>query len=212
MMGYIYIIRNTINDHVYVGQTTRDIETRWKEHLRHINQDKKQILGYAMTKYGKDNFFIEQLEECDDALLDEREQYWISHFDSFNDGYNATLGGANNFTMSSKVQEVLDIWNQGKTVNKIVEETGLNVETVRSYLNKNGITHEDIRARANQAIKKSRSKPVLQFDLEGNFVREWESTMAAERALGINHRNISAVCNGKRKTCEKFIWKYKGEL
>lgn len=36
-----------------------------------------------------------------------------------------------------------------------------------------------------------------------------EPTMAVERALGFNHRNISAVCIGKRKLVKNFIWKYK---
>ena len=208
-MGFIYIIKNTVNDYVYIGQTRRSIEIRWKEHLRHCDQEKNQVLGRAMRKHGKDKFFIEQLEECDDALLDEKEIYWIKHFNSFHNGYNVTAGGTGGFEMTSLVSEVLELWEQGLTVNKIVEEVGLNVETVRGYLNKNGITHEAIRARANKAIAKSKARPVLQFDLNGNFIQEWESTMTVERALGFNHRNISAVCNGKRKTCEKFIWKYK---
>ena len=208
-MGYIYIIKNTVNNYVYIGQTTRSLEVRWKEHLRHANQSHKQVLGMAITKYGKDKFFIEELEECEDSLLNERERYWISYFDSFNNGYNTTLGGSDNFIMTSKVEEVLTLWKEGKTINKIVEITKLNVETVRGYLNKNGITHEMIRIRANKAIGQSKAKSVLQFDLNGNFIQEWESTMAVERELGFNHRNISAVCNGKRKTCGKFIWKYK---
>lgn len=208
-MGFIYVIKNTINNYVYVGQTTRSIEIRWKEHLRHCNQEHKQILGRAMTKYGKDNFFIEQLEECNDSLLDEREKYWITYFDSYNNGYNATQGGTDSFEMSPRITEVITLWDKGKTVNKIVEETGLNVETVRGYLNKNGVSHDMIRERANKAIGKSKAKSVLQFDLNGNFIKEWPSTMEVERTLGFNHRNISAVCNGKRKTCEKFIWKYK---
>jgi len=34
-MGYIYIIKNDINDKIYIGQTSRSIEVRWKEHVRH---------------------------------------------------------------------------------------------------------------------------------------------------------------------------------
>ena len=209
-MGYIYIIKNSINEKVYIGQTIRNIEIRWKEHLRHSNSQ-DQPLYKAMQKYGKQNFYIQQLEECPDTFLNERESYWIKQFDSYNNGYNATLGGQDNFTMTSKVEQVLNLWYNKYTVNKIVEETGLNVETVRSYLNKNGITHENIRARANKAIGKSKSKKVYQYDLLGNFIKEWESTMEVERSLGLDHRNIGAVCNGKRKTCGKYIWKYKKE-
>lgn len=209
-MGYIYIIKNSKNSKVYIGQTLRDINVRWKEHLRHSDSC-DQPLYKAMQKYGKENFFIQCLEECADELLNSREEYWIKYFDSYNNGYNATLGGQNNFIMTSKMAEVLKLWHNNYTVNKIVEETKLNVETVRSYLNKNGITHEDIRARANKAIGKSRSKPILQYDLEGNFIKEWSSSMEVERELSIGHNNIGSVCNGKRKSAGGFIWKHKGE-
>ena len=121
------------------------------------------------------------------------------------------MGGQDNFTMTSKVEQVLNLWYNKYTVNKIVEETGLNVETVRSYLNKNGVTHEDIRARANKAIGKSRSKAILQYDLDGNFIKEWSSSMEVERELSISHGNIGSVCTGKRKSAGGFIWKHKGE-
>lgn len=209
-MGYIYIIKNSKNSKVYIGQTLRDINIRWKEHLRHSDYY-DQPLYKAMQKYGKENFFIHCLEDCPDEILNEREKYWIDYFDSYNNGYNATLGGQDNFVMSSKVEQVLNLWYNNYTVNKIVEKTKLNVETVRSYLNKNGITHEDIRARANKAIGKSRSKPILQYDLEGNFIKEWSSSMEVERELSIGHNNIGSVCNGRRKSAGGFIWKHKGE-
>lgn len=51
------------------------------------------------------------------------------------------------------------------------------------------------------------SKPVFQYDLNGNFIKEWPSTMEVERQLGISH--ISECCLGKRNTCGGFKWKYK---
>jgi hypothetical protein len=46
-----------------------------------------------MRKYGIENFFVEKIEECEEDRLDEREIYWIQKYNSFNDGYNSTLGG-----------------------------------------------------------------------------------------------------------------------
>lgn len=52
------------------------------------------------------------------------------------------------------------------------------------------------------------SKPVLQFDLDGNFIREWESIKQAQETLKIG--NISNACRkNKNKTSGGFIWKYK---
>lgn len=52
------------------------------------------------------------------------------------------------------------------------------------------------------------SKTVLQYDLEGNFVREWESTRECNRN-GYNHGAVAACCRGKLKKHKDFIWKYK---
>lgn len=46
-----------------------------------------------MKKYRIDNFNIIELEECENGLLDEREIYWISYYNSYNNGYNMTTGG-----------------------------------------------------------------------------------------------------------------------
>ena len=53
------------------------------------------------------------------------------------------------------------------------------------------------------------SKPVLQLTKSGVFVREWKSTRDVERNLGFNHGNISLYCNGKRKSSNGFVWKFK---
>lgn len=51
------------------------------------------------------------------------------------------------------------------------------------------------------------SKPILQFDKEGNFVKEFPSAEEAYRQTGISHTDD--VANGKRKTAGNFIWKWR---
>ena len=53
------------------------------------------------------------------------------------------------------------------------------------------------------------SKPVLQFTLDGQFVKEWPSVRQAEREGGFNQSHITDCCKGKIKTHKNFIWKYK---
>ena len=53
------------------------------------------------------------------------------------------------------------------------------------------------------------SKAVLQYDLDGNFIKEYYSTMNAERETGIYHSKISACCKNKIKYYKGYIWKYK---
>lgn len=51
-------------------------------------------------------------------------------------------------------------------------------------------------------------KRINQYDKDGNFIKEWESTKEIERELGIHHSNITACCKGKLKTCGNYVWRY----
>ena len=57
--------------------------------------------------------------------------------------------------------------------------------------------------------KHHKSKPIIQYDKEGNFIKEWECANDVERVLGISNKHIGSVCLGKRKSCGGYIWKYK---
>ena len=74
-----------------------------------------------------------------------------------------------------------------------------------SYNNSYGTRLERVR---DKQINGKKSKPVLQYDLEGNFIREWPSTMECERN-GYQNTGISHCCLGKLKTYKGFIWEYK---
>jgi hypothetical protein len=52
-------------------------------------------------------------------------------------------------------------------------------------------------------------KIVLQFDKNGNFIKEWNGLKSIEGELGIDSGNISSCCRGKVKSVGGFIWKYK---
>lgn len=93
--GYIYKITNNFNDKIYIGQTARDIDTRFAEHCSEIRGHSR--LHNAIQKYGWRNFKIEEIEKIPLSKLDEREIYWIKYYDSTNKekGYNITKGGNN---------------------------------------------------------------------------------------------------------------------
>lgn len=76
-------------------------------------------------------------------------------------------------------------------------------------------TKEKIRIASINMSKESRnkmakklSKPVYQYDLDGNFIKKFNSTRAAGEELNISSAHICAVCNNKRKTANGFIFKY----
>lgn len=97
-MGYIYKITNDINDKVYIGQTSKcRPNDRWSQHKsdsKNLREEDHSALHLAMHKYGVEKFHFEILEEADISLLDEREIYWISFYNSkVPNGYNISEGG-----------------------------------------------------------------------------------------------------------------------
>lgn len=55
------------------------------------------------------------------------------------------------------------------------------------------------------------SKPVLQFDLEGNYIKRWENCVEAGKCLGVNGNSISRCARGDRKKAYGFMWRYEND-
>lgn len=105
MVG-IYKITNKANGKVYIGQSN-NLTRRKREHFD-WNLSKKQYIDEIICDLGAENFEYEVIELCTSEMLDEREKYWISFYNSFYDGYNKTKGGAGDFYGNPKltVEEV----------------------------------------------------------------------------------------------------------
>lgn len=110
---WIYKITNIQNNKVYIGQTIRPIEQRFK---RHLNDALHSVLdthfARAIRKYGKDSFVIEEIDTATTQdELNEKEQYWIRYYNSVKDGYNETNAtskcGGN--TYQSKTEEEMEV-------------------------------------------------------------------------------------------------------
>jgi len=92
-MSHIYKTTNTVNGKVYIGK---------EKHNDKNYIGSGRILNNAIKKYGKEVFVKEILEDCSLDIIDERECYWIDHYDSTNwdIGYNITKGGTGGDTTS----------------------------------------------------------------------------------------------------------------
>lgn len=60
-------------------------------------------------------------------------------------------------------------------------------------------------------IGKDKRKPILQLNLDGNFIKEWPSAMEIEQELGFSNTSIGSCASGKSKSAYRFKWKYKNE-
>lgn len=95
----IYLITNLKNNHKYIGQSI-NIKNRFQRHHLCDYKNKKSShynsqLYQAFRKYKIENFEVQILELCEMSKLDEREIFWIEYYDTYRNGYNATIGGQN---------------------------------------------------------------------------------------------------------------------
>ena len=100
-------------------------------------------------------------------------------------------------------------------VNHIDEDKNNN-----SLSNLNLLSHKDNNNWGNKPQKMSdaqQKRAVLQFDMDGNFIKEWASAYDIERELGFNQRNVRTCCIGKNsegkniKSAYGFKWKFKNK-
>lgn len=221
MIG-IYKITNMENGKCYIGQS-RDIEARWQKHLSAYKSSPDWELYRAFKKYGISKFTFEIVEECQIEELNEREIYWIAQYDSFNNGYNMTLGGeACNGTNDKKVYQYTvsgDFVAEYKSAHEAARVLNIQFTNICKVCRGERKTaggfgwsydkHDSV-----QPIKTKRlgDGTVLQFTKEGQFIAEYPTAAEADRMTGISRTTIGLVCKGKGKTAGGFVWKYKNDV
>lgn len=102
-----------------------------------------------------------------------------------------------------------------ESATEAAKELGLNPKTIIRCCNGRQIStggyiwsYADEKGKINALIIPSRKKPVLQFDLNGNLIKEWPSATDAGKALGFSNTLISNCCRGG-KTSMGFKWRFK---
>ncbi len=99
----IYIIKNKLNNKIYIGQTKNSLQERIASYRSSIvsyvkrNKKDKHIIVFAMAKYGFENFQFNIIEDGIESQsdLDQKEIFYIRSYKSQdkNIGYNIQAGG-----------------------------------------------------------------------------------------------------------------------
>ena len=206
-MSYIYKISNNINSKVYVGKTTLTLEQRFKEHQSDSKKEFlcKRPLYNAMKKYGTSAFYIELIEEVSDDILNERESFWIEYYNSYTNGYNATLGGDGTTYINRDL--VITTYAELQSIAKVANMLNIDEKTVSKILKNFKITTKT----KSEAQKLSSGKQVVKICIDTNQILETFSCIKdAAISLGDYKKfsHISNVCNGNRKTAYGFKWAF----
>lgn len=197
MMG-IYKITNNLNGKIYIGQSI-DIARRWEDHLMR-RSGCNSLIGKAIKKYGQGAFSFEVIEECLQDELDELEQYWIEYYDSYNKGYNQTIGGQG--TAKYKTADILSTVQKTQNLAQAARECNCSIGVVRRIAHDNGISFHE----------QSDAKPVEAIDPQTlQVVKRYTSIRDAASSLGVVPGAITKVLQGEHQTSCGYYWRLVGD-
>jgi len=183
MKSGIYKILNKQNNKFYIGSAV-DLKSRKREHYYELKNNKhhSKYLQRSYNKYGDSSFSFEIIENCNIDCLLSKEQYYL---DLLNPEYNSC----------KKAGSMLGFKFTEESKKKMSESYKRVPKEIKEYITN----------RRNEVIQ----KPMIQYDLNGNFIKEWKSFKEYTTTTGDFNKNIITVCKGRRKTASGYIFKYK---
>ena len=222
------------NNKKYVGQTYNKYTDRWTSHKNatdtfyfHLALRKYGWDNFNKYVIEQSNFYLKTPENINSLKkwLNSREIYYIKQFKSNDEkfGYNLTKGGD---YLPKTIKDCTP-----KHLGKYVEQYDLNGNLIKVWdsVKEIYLTTEFKNDGINQCSKGLRdsykgyrwkicdkdnikinaitkAKPVLQYDLTGKFIKEFESSFDVQRQLGFSSSQIRACCRGEYKTSKGYIW------
>jgi len=164
----IYKITNLVNGHFYVGSSV-NVYNRFHTHKTKLKKNihVNKYLQNAFNKYGENNFLFTVLEYCDKNCIQDREQYYL---DFLNPKYNFRKIAHINLGISPTKETREKI----RTTLKLKYEMGLVP-----------FKNED------------KWRPINVYNLEGDFIKKFNSIMEAVRELGVKKANLRRALNNK---------------
>jgi group I intron endonuclease len=206
-MGYIYKITNKNTGKMYIGQTTQDLEERWRGHRS--SKSNCRYLKSAIKKYGIYNFEFKLICICFDNDMDKFENDYIKKYNTLvPNGYNLREGGnggRHNEETKKKISESLKnrtdiIYSKNQLGRPHTEEIK---KKISNSLKGRKLSKESIQKRNQKLIKYK----VFQLNKDEKIINTFNGYTEAAKSVGTSKVNIWGACNGKYKTSKGYFWK-----
>lgn len=223
--GYIYLITNKVNGKGYIGQTSKTVEHRWKQHI--YDSHKVKIDTYfhqAMKNYGDNNFEIKELlcvsNDTQDGLiemLNEIEIEYISKYQTLRpNGYNTAIGGnvlPNTFTQVKVYQ--FDMIGNFITEYESMADASQKTNTQQSDISK--CCYGVIKSANNfiwsltKDVDMSIRRGVAPIDVyysDGTFIETTTTMKECKKYASLS--SVDKICNGKGTQIHGYVFRYHG--
>tara|TARA_R110000868_G_scaffold68159_1_gene201518 strand:- start:1732 stop:2538 length:807 start_codon:yes stop_codon:yes gene_type:complete len=220
-MAYIYSITNNINNKQYIGLTQRDNPyDRWKEHIK-SSKISTYPIHCAIRKYGVSNFKFRIVEECSNTIVKEKEQYYIQKYNTFNEGYNATLGGDTSSLSNIRVScyTKKGVWVKDyDSITEASKEVNGDIGAISRCINGKRFSAYKFRwSNVNDTL------PVVKLNYQKVKIcaysktigyKEFDSIMECSKILNVNRRNINRSLksdNDNKRSCNGWYFFFKDQ-
>jgi group I intron endonuclease len=223
----VYVHINKVNGKMYVGITSKKPTNRWSNGKGYKNNS---YFTNSIQKYGWDNF--EHIVVCQSKNKQEAEnieKYLIKVWNTkIPNGYNLTVGGGTiNIPQIKERKAILQFDLDGKLIAEYdyVNSIEKNASTISSCCRGHSLSaYNNIWLYKSDYIKNPqilkdrisgiknynhRRKAVLQFNLSGTLINEYDSITNACLALNKTISDITLCCQGKYNRSGEYIWLYK---
>ncbi len=250
MLGYIYEIRNIVNNKYYIGSTTHK-ESRKVRHWQELNRNDhfNPYLQNAWNKYGEVNFeykIISEHEVENKQQLYEIETELLKQINGKDDVYNMSDRGNGppiikgkdhyKFGLKRTKEEKEKTSNSLKEYYKNHDGPALGKKWTPELREKimegrSKIIHPNLGKHHSEEAKKrigsanskyirttkmkqkmsecsKVKKKIQQLDLNGVFIKEWQSIMEASKFYGITDSALNICLHGRSKSSAGFKWRY----
>lgn len=183
------------NGKIYIG-STKNVNDRWR-YYKNLNCKAQVKLYNSLKKYGSDNHTFEVIWEGDINDMLRYEAILGNWYEVLDKGLNLALP-----KISDKYKNISqETRNKISTITKrpCPQHQKEKMSQIMMGRKKSPI------ACRNMGI--SKSKKVLQYDLNGDFISVWLSAANAARALNIHSSSIFDCITGKSRRGKSFQWR-----
>jgi group I intron endonuclease len=180
--GIVYCIECKINGLKYVGVTRQQLEQRILQHKQSSKDIKKQNrkLYSCINENGWETFDFYVLETVNLNKLQERERYWISKFNTLNEGLNSTIGG-HSWPNKCRIKTYTLKSSEGKI---------LNIENLEEFCRENNLCSSNLRKIFTGERKQSQGYSLP----ESNYCHNKIYELLAPNGDTVKIRNVKQFC------------------